>query len=184
MAVYGNPVLFPLFSETETRDVVILHSTPSSARPLQRQITDIQPVMRFVQLFVMKAEVLCFVNAVDGTDQDSNGKKLKQVLIHRRADIALSDLSVSSNSPRLDFLTCCASGRSCCRGLARPPFRRIVVRLPSIFGNEFLLSCHRSSTHELFMLMIGNKLAKRYQHDLPLTIIIGGSASSEYCDRL
>ena len=98
----GNPVLYPLFPNTVTRDVVILHINPIE-RPglptLSHEIFNRVNEITFNSSLVKELRAIYFVQKMleEGWIKDEYRQKLKYVLIHSvRADNALSDLSVAS----------------------------------------------------------------------------------------
>jgi NTE family protein len=107
----GNPVLFPLFYETESRDVIILHINPIE-RPgvptLPHEIENRVNEISFNSSLIKELRAVAFVQKLlaDGWLKEEHRDKLKHVLIHSvRADKALCDLSVSSKfSVDWDFL--------------------------------------------------------------------------------
>jgi NTE family protein len=108
----GNPVLYPLFYYTQSRDVVILHinpierpGPPKSAADIANRLNEIT----FNSSLIKEMRAVYFVQKLldDGWIKDEFRDKLKYVLIHSvRADNALSDLSASSKmSSDWKFLT-------------------------------------------------------------------------------
>jgi len=98
----GNPVLFPLFYETESRDVIILHINPIE-RPgvptLPHEIDDRVNEISFNSSLIKELRAVAFVQKLleDGWLKEEHRDKLKHVLIHSvRADKALADLSVTT----------------------------------------------------------------------------------------
>ena len=108
----GNPVLYPLFYYTQSRDVVILHinpierpGPPKSAADIANRLNEIT----FNSSLIKEMRAVYFVQKLldDGWIKDEFRDKLKYVLIHSvRADNALSDLSAASKmSSEWKFLT-------------------------------------------------------------------------------
>src|SRR6185312_11206143 len=108
----GNPVLYPLFYYTVTRDVIIVHinpierpGPPRSSNEIFNRINEIT----FNSSLIKELRAVYFVQQLldDGWIKDEYKEKLKYVLIHSlRADKALGDLSVSSKfASDWDFLT-------------------------------------------------------------------------------
>jgi NTE family protein len=108
----GNPVLYPLFYYTESRDVVILHinpierpGPPTTAADIANRLNEIT----FNSSLIKELRSVYFVQKLldDGWIKDEFRSKLKYVLIHSvRADNAMSDLSASSKmSSDWKFLT-------------------------------------------------------------------------------
>lgn len=98
----GNPVLYPLFYYTESRDVVILHINPIE-RPgpptMSNEIFNRINEITFNSSLIKELRSVYFVQKLldEGWIKDEYRDKLKYVLIHSvRADRALSDLSVAS----------------------------------------------------------------------------------------
>jgi len=107
----GNPVLFPLFYETASRDVIILHinpierpGVPTLAHEIDNRVNEIS----FNSSLIKELRAVAFVQKIldEGWLKDQYRDKLKHVLIHSvRADKALADLSVASKfSVEWDFL--------------------------------------------------------------------------------
>ena len=108
----GNPVLYPLFYYTQSRDVVILHINPIERPGPPRSAADISNRLNeitFNSSLIKEMRAVYFVQKLldDGWIKDEFRDKLKYVLIHSvRADNALSDLSASSKmSSDWKFLT-------------------------------------------------------------------------------
>jgi len=108
----GNPVLYPLFYYTQSRDVIIVHinpierpGPPHSSNEIFNRINEIT----FNSSLIKELRAVYFVQKLldDGWIKDEYKDKLKYVLIHSvRADKALADLSVSSKfSSDWSFLT-------------------------------------------------------------------------------
>lgn len=117
----GNPVLYPLFYHTVTRDVIILHinpierpGPPTGSNEIANRINEIT----FNSSLIKEMRSVHFVQKLldDGWIKDEFRDRLKYVLIHSvRADNALNDLSVASKfSSDWDFLTMLRDrGRAC-----------------------------------------------------------------------
>ncbi len=108
----GNPVLYPLFYYTKSRDVVILHINPIERPGPPKSSADISNRLNeitFNSSLIKEMRAVYFVQKLldDGWIKDEFRDKLKYVLIHSvRADNALSDLSASSKmSSDWKFLT-------------------------------------------------------------------------------
>ncbi len=108
----GNPVLYPLFSNTESRDVVILHinpierpGPPKTAGDIANRLNEIT----FNSVLIKELRAVYFVQHLldSGWIKDEHKDKLKPVLIHSvRADVAMSDLSSASKmNSEWKFLT-------------------------------------------------------------------------------
>ena len=98
----GNPVLYPLFYHTDSRDVVIVHINPIE-RPgpptMSNDIFNRINEITFNSSLIKELRSVFFVQKLidQGWIKDEFKEQLKYVLIHSiRADTALSDLSVSS----------------------------------------------------------------------------------------
>jgi NTE family protein len=108
----GNPVLYPLFYYTKSRDVVILHINPIERAGPPRSAADIAnrlDEITFNSSLIKELRAVYFVQKLldDGWIKDEFRDKLKYVLIHSvRADTALADLSASTKmSSDWKFLT-------------------------------------------------------------------------------
>lgn len=98
----GNPVLFPLFYETESRDVVVVHinpmerdETPRTAPDIMNRVNEIS----FNSSLLKEMRAIAFVKRLLENDmlRDEYRSDFKNVLLHSvRADEALCDLSVAS----------------------------------------------------------------------------------------
>lgn len=108
----GNPVLYPLFYYTKSRDVVILHinpierpGTPKTAGDISNRLNEIT----FNSSLIKEMRAIYFVQKLldDGWIKDEFRDKLKYVLIHSvRADNAMSDLNAASKmNTDWEFLT-------------------------------------------------------------------------------
>ncbi|MFT4582341.1 MAG: NTE family protein [Gammaproteobacteria bacterium] len=110
----GNPVLYPLFYYTQSRDVVILHinpierqrpGPPTTASGIANRLNEIT----FNSSLINELRSVYFVQKLlnDGWIKDEYRNKLKNVLIHSvRADVSMSDLSFGSKtSSDWEFLT-------------------------------------------------------------------------------
>lgn len=98
----GNPVLFPLFYETASRDVIILHINPitrDSVPKLANEIHDRVNEITFNASLMKELRAVAFVQKLieDGMIKDKFRDKFKHVLIHSvRADQALKNMSVAT----------------------------------------------------------------------------------------
>lgn len=108
----GNPPMFPLFYETKSRDILIVHinplerpDTPSSAPDIMNRINEIS----FNSSLIKDIRAVAFVKKLLQLDmlKEEHRHNFKDVLLHSlRADEALSDLSVASKfSSNWSFLT-------------------------------------------------------------------------------
>jgi NTE family protein len=98
----GNPVLYPLFYYTDSRDVVILHINPIERPGPPRTAGDIANRLNeitFNSSLIKELRAVAFVQKLldDGWIKDEFRDRLKYVLIHSvRADQAMSDLNAAS----------------------------------------------------------------------------------------
>lgn len=108
----GNPALFPLFYETETRDVMIVHinpmerhKTPQSAHDIMNRINEIS----FNSSLLKELRAVAFVKKLIEHDmlKDEHKGDFMDILVHSiRADDVMADLSVASKfTSDWDFLT-------------------------------------------------------------------------------
>lgn len=108
----GNPVLYPLFYYTESRDVVILHinpierpGPPTSSGDIANRVNEIT----FNSSLIKELRSVYFVQQLldQGKIKEEYRDDFKYVLIHSvRADSAMSDLSAGSKlSSEWGFLT-------------------------------------------------------------------------------
>ncbi len=108
----GNPSLFPLFYNTDARDVLIVHvnpierpGPPKTPAEIYNRVNEIS----FNSSLIKELRSIAFVQKLldEGWLKDEYHGQLKYVLIHSmRADNALSDLSVTSKfSSDWTFLT-------------------------------------------------------------------------------
>jgi len=98
----GNPALYPLFYETTTRDVIIVHVNPIERKGVPRLAHEIENRLNevtFNSSLIKELRAVAFVQKLleEGWLKDEYADKLKHVLIHSvRADKVLGDLSVPS----------------------------------------------------------------------------------------
>lgn len=98
----GNPALYPLFYDTETRDVVIIHINPIERQGVPRLAPEIENRLNeitFNASLIKELRAIAFVQKLvaEGWLKFDFRGKLKNVLMHSvRADKALSDFSVAS----------------------------------------------------------------------------------------
>ena len=98
----GNPALFPLFYQTDARDVLIVHinpivrqGTPTTPHDIEDRVNEISFNSALIKEFRAIAFVQKLIN--DGWLKDEYRDQLKYVLIHSlRADETLADLSAAS----------------------------------------------------------------------------------------
>jgi NTE family protein len=120
----GNPVLYPLFYETVSRDVIIIHINPIE-RPgvphLAHEIENRLNEITFNASLIKELRAIAFVQKLvdEGWLKPDFRGKLKNVLMHSvRADKVLGDLSVESKfSLDWEFLQD-LHGRGCATGRA------------------------------------------------------------------
>ncbi len=98
----GNPVLYPLFYETRSRDVIIIHINPIERPGVPREAHEIENRLNeitFNASLIKEIRAIAFVQKLvaEGWLKPDFRGKLKNVLMHSvRADKALIDLSVES----------------------------------------------------------------------------------------
>lgn len=142
----GNPVLYPLFYYTDSRDVVILHinpierpGPPTTAADIANRLNEIT----FNSSLIKELRAVYFVQKLldDGWIKDEFRDKLKYVLIHSvRADNAMSDLSSASKmSSDWGFLTMLRDrGRALATQWLEHNFEHLGVRSTVDLKREFL----------------------------------------------
>ena len=142
----GNPVLYPLFYHTKSRDVVILHinpierpGTPKTSADIANRLNEIT----FNSSLIKELRSVCFVQKLldDGWIKDEFRDKLKYVLIHSvRADNAMSDLnSASKMNSEWEFLTMLRDrGRALAGEWLQHNFEHLNVRSSVDMKKEFL----------------------------------------------
>jgi NTE family protein len=142
----GNPVLYPLFYYTESRDVVILHINPIERPGPPKTAFDIANRLNeitFNSSLIKELRAVYFVQKLldDGWIKDEFREKLKYVLIHSvRADNALSDLWASSKmNSEWKFLTMLRDrGRALAHEWLDHNFDHLGVRSTVDLKREFL----------------------------------------------
>ena len=98
----GNPALYPLFYNTESRDVVIVHINPIVRQELPTTAAEIQNRLNeisFNSSLLRELRAIAFVNKLteEGWLKDEYRGRLKRVLIHSiRSDEAMCRLPVAS----------------------------------------------------------------------------------------
>jgi NTE family protein len=142
----GNPVLYPLFYHTDSRDVVIVHinpierpGPPTRSNDIFNRINEIT----FNSSLIKELRAVYFVQKLidQGWIKDEFKDHLKYVLIHSiRADNALSDLSVASKFANdWSFLTMLRDrGRACATQWLANHFDDLGVRSSVDLKREFL----------------------------------------------
>jgi NTE family protein len=142
----GNPVLYPLFYHTDSRDVVILHINPIERPGPPKTAADIANRLNeitFNSSLIKELRAVYFVQKIldDGWIKDEFRDRLKYVLIHSvRADNAMSDLSASSKmSSDWKFLTMLRDrGRALATEWLEHNFEHLGVRSTVDLKKEFL----------------------------------------------
>ena len=142
----GNPVLYPLFYYTDSRDVVILHinpierpGPPTTSADIANRLNEIT----FNSSLIKELRAVYFVQKMldDGWIKDEYREKLKYVLIHSvRADNAMSDLSSASKmSSDWKFLVMLRDrGRALATDWLEHNFEHLGVRSTVDLKKEFL----------------------------------------------
>ena len=142
----GNPVLYPLFYYTDSRDVVILHinpierpGPPTTSADIANRLNEIT----FNSSLIKELRSVYFVQQLldNGWIKDEHRDKLKYVLIHSvRADNAMSDLSSASKmSSDWAFLTMLRDrGRALATEWLQHNFDHLGVRSTVDLKREFL----------------------------------------------
>lgn len=142
----GNPVLYPLFYYTESRDVVILHinpierpGPPTTSADIANRLNEIT----FNSSLIKELRSVYFVQQLldNGWIKEEHRDKLKYVLIHSvRADNAMSDLSSASKmSSDWAFLTMLRDrGRALATEWLQHNFEHLGVRSTVDLKREFL----------------------------------------------
>jgi NTE family protein len=98
----GNPVLYPLFYETRSRDVIIVHINPIERAGVPRLSSEIENRLNeitFNASLIKELRAVAFVQKLvdDGWLKPEFRGKLKNVLMHSvRADKVLGDLAADS----------------------------------------------------------------------------------------
>lgn len=107
----GNPALFPLFYETETRDVMIVHINPIEREQIPTSAPDIMNRINEISFngsLLKEMRAIAFVKKLVEHDmlKDEYKERFKDILLHSvRADQALKELSVASKfDSNWDFL--------------------------------------------------------------------------------
>lgn len=142
----GNPVLYPLFYYTDSRDVVILHinpierpGPPTTSADIANRLNEIT----FNSSLIKELRAVYFVQKMldEGWIKDEYREKMKYVLIHSvRADNAMSDLSSASKmSSDWKFLTMLRDrGRALATDWLEHNFQHLGVRSTVDLKKEFL----------------------------------------------
>ena len=142
----GNPVLYPLIYNTESRDIVIVHinpvernTLPTTADEIANRVNEIT----FNTSLIKELRAIHFVQKILDQNwiKDEHKKKFKYVLMHSiRADVAMSDLSVTSKlSSDWEFLTMLRDrGRAYATDWLKHNFAHLNVRSSVDLEKEFL----------------------------------------------
>lgn len=142
----GNPVLYPLFYHTRSRDVLIVHINPIARDKVPttaEEILDRVNEITFNSSLIKEMRAIHFVQKLidDGRIKADYQRQLRYVLMHSiRADDVLSDLSVNSKM-RSDwpFLTMLRDrGRASASAWLTENFRHLGVRPTVDLRAEFL----------------------------------------------
>lgn len=144
----GNPALFPLFYNTDARDVLIVHINPivrKGTPTVPHEIEDRVNELSFNSALIKELRAVAFVQKMvdEGWLKDKHKNQLKYVLIHSlRADASLSDLSAASKLctdwPFLEMLR--DRGREAAKIWLEKHFDDIGVRQTVDLRAEFLNS--------------------------------------------
>ncbi len=144
----GNPALFPLFYDTEARDVLIVHinpiereGTPTSPAEIYNRVNEIS----FNSSLIKEFRAIAFVQKMmdEGWLKPEFRDRMKYVLIHSlRADKVLADLSIASKfSSDWDFLLELRErGRAAAAEWLKQHFDELGVRSTVDLRAEFLNS--------------------------------------------
>lgn len=98
----GNPVLFPLFYETRSRDVLIVHVNPIARPGVPKSAEDIMDRVNeitFNSSLIKELRAVHFVQKLmaEGWIKDQHLQQLRYILMHSiRSDDALADLPANS----------------------------------------------------------------------------------------
>jgi len=98
----GNPAIFPLFYNTDTRDVLVIHINPLERDTLPTDAEDIMDRLNeitFNSSLIREMRAIAFVTKLIEEDwlKEEFKNRLKKILVHSiRADRVLADLKVAS----------------------------------------------------------------------------------------
>lgn len=162
----GNPTLFPLFYDTDTRDVLIVHINPivrGDTPTLPHEIDDRVNEISFNASLIKELRAVAFVQKLldEGWLKEEYRDQMKYVLIHSlRADEALADLSSASKvCTEWGFLTNLRDrGREMAKQWLERHYDDIGVRQTVDLRTEFLSS--------------GSEMKARRNAEAPVTPII------------
>ena len=144
----GNPALFPLFYDTEARDVLVVHinpiereGTPTTPAEIYNRVNEIS----FNSSLIKEFRAIAFVQKMheEGWLKPEFRDKMKHVLIHSlRADKVLADLSIASKfSSDWNFLLGLRErGRVAAAAWLKQHFNDLGVRSSVDLRTEFLNS--------------------------------------------
>ena len=142
----GNPVLYPLFYHTTSRDVLIVHVDPIARDKVPTtadEILDRVNEITFNSSLIKEMRAVHFVQKLldDDRIKDNYRKQLRYVLMHSiRADAVLSDLSVNSKM-RSDWAFLCMlrdRGRASAAQWLEQNFQHLGMRPTVDLRAEFL----------------------------------------------
>ncbi|NBU59956.1 MAG: patatin-like phospholipase family protein [Betaproteobacteria bacterium] len=142
----GNPVLYPLFYHTESRDVIIVHINPIERPGPPTAIEDIYNRVNEISFntsLIKELRAVAFVQKMmdEGWIKDEYRDKMKYVLMHSiRADNAMSDLSVTTKFAwQWEFLTMLRDrGRAYAQQWIADNYDHVGVRSSVDIHKEFL----------------------------------------------
>ena len=98
----GNPSLYPLFYQTDTRDIMILHINPMVREEIPKTAPDIFNRINeisFNSSLIKDMRAIAFVKKLLANDmlKEEHAGKFKDILLHSiRSDEAMCDLSAAS----------------------------------------------------------------------------------------
>ena len=108
----GNPALFPLFYEADSRDIIVVHINPMFRYDIPTTAPDIADRINeisFNSSLLAEFRAIAFVTKLvdEGWLKDEHRSKFKQILVHSiKADEALDGLTIASKfNCDWDFLT-------------------------------------------------------------------------------
>ncbi len=142
----GNPVLYPLFYHTESRDVIIVHINPIERPGPPTAIEDIFNRINEISFntsLIKELRAVAFVQKMmdEGWIKDEYRNRMKYVLMHSiRADNAMSDLSVTTKFAwQWEFLTMLRDrGRAYAQQWLAENYDHVGVRSSVNIHKEFL----------------------------------------------
>ncbi len=142
----GNPVLYPLFYNTESRDVIIVHINPIERPGPPTAIEDIFNRINEISFntsLIKELRAVAFVQKMmeEGWIKDEYRSRMKYVLMHSiRADNAMADLSVATKFAwQWEFLTMLRDrGRTYAQQWLNENYDHVGVRSSVNIHKEFL----------------------------------------------